>query len=356
LDLPAKELMILRMSGLDLDVLRTPRQLTLMTKPLLLLAFSSTALFADVTIEPSPAGAVIKIDGEFFTEYVSLSENRPILYPIIGPAHQKMTRDYPMAKVAGERQDHVHHRSLWFAHQEVNGYDFWSEKASFPEGKKDSDTRRAKVGLQKHREFTQMKGDKFEANLTAITDWIAPDGKKQLEDERRITFRIGEANSRVIDFDIDLKATEGPVTWGDNKDGTFGLRVPTSMDVEREDKTAGEGHILTSAGLVDSEAWGKPATWVDYMGPINGKPHGIAILNHPSSFRHPTHWHVRTYGLFCANCFALQSFDKTNSSGAYVQKAGETIKFRFRLIFHIGDTRGQGIPLAYDAYAREARP
>ena len=33
-------------------------------------------------------------------------------------------------------------------------------------------------------------------------------------------------------------------------------------------------------------------------GQVEGKVRGIAILNHPESFRHPTPWHVRTYGLF----------------------------------------------------------
>ena len=35
---------------------------------------------------------------------------------------------------------------------------------------------------------------------------------------------------------------------------------------------------------------------------------GIAILNHPASFRYPTYWHVRDYGLFAANPFGLHDF------------------------------------------------
>jgi hypothetical protein len=40
----------------------------------------------------------------------------------------EMTRNYPMKKgVAGEVEDHPHHRSLWFTHGDVNGIDFWAE-------------------------------------------------------------------------------------------------------------------------------------------------------------------------------------------------------------------------------------
>ena len=66
----------------------------------------SAPVFADITIEKSAAGAVVKIDGQLFTEYVTLSENKPILWPIIGPTGQKMTRDYPMLTTEGETHDH----------------------------------------------------------------------------------------------------------------------------------------------------------------------------------------------------------------------------------------------------------
>ena len=87
------------------------------------------------------------------------------------------------------------------------------------------------------------------------------------------------------------------------------MRVAETMKV---DAKLG-GHIVNSEGLVDLKAWGKKASWVDYQGPVDGKKVGIAILNHPSSFRYPTFWHVRTYGLFAANPFGLHDF--TNAQG-----------------------------------------
>lgn len=310
--------------------------------------------FADITIEKSEAGAVVKIDGQLFTEYVTLSENKPILWPIIGPTGKKMSRDYPMITTEGETHDHPHHRSLWFTHMEVNGWNFWAEKASVSDPKK-AEAAAAKIGLTKHREFVKLEGGKDKGLIVVTNDWIAPDGKKQLEDERRITFSTGENKARIIDFDIDLKATEGDVEWGDNKDGTFGIRIPSSMDVKPHEKGGEAGHIITSEGLKDVEAWGKAAKWVDYYGKVQGDEVGIAILNHPTSFRYPTTWHVRDYGLFCANPFGWQDFDKKNETGAYKQEKGTTLKFRYRLIFHTGDEKAGKIADAFAAYEKEAK-
>ena len=70
------------------------------------------------------------------------------------------------------------------------------------------------------------------------------------------------------------------------------------------------GKIVNSLEAIDQEAWGKAAAWVDYHGPVGPDEvqAGIAVLNHPSSFRFPTFWHVRTYGLLAANVFGLHNF------------------------------------------------
>ena len=319
----------------------------------LLAVFAAPVIGADFTIEKSPSGAVVKIDGQLFTEYVTLSGNKPILWPIIGPTGKKMTRDYPMLNTEGERQDHPHHRSLWFAHMNVNGWNFWAETASYATSKKKADEL-AKLGVQKHREFTKLEGGKDKGFISSITDWTAPDGSKVLEDQRRITF-TATATARIIDFDIDLKATEGPVTFADNKDGVFGLRLPTNLDVEQKGTGHEPGRIINSNGLTDADAWGKPASWVDYSGTVKDDPLGVAILNHPGSFRYPTTWHVRTYGLFAANCFGLHDFDKNAQPGDHTIAKGDTLKFRYRVIFHQGDVKAAKLDDAFAAYAKEAK-
>ena len=295
---------------------------------------------AEFALEQNERGVTVKLDGKVFTEYLIKAGPKPILWPIVGPTGKPMTRAYPLEKIEGEKQDHPHHRSFWFTHGDVNGVDFWSE----------GDGR----GTSVHREYRKVESGAV-GRIVAAVDWLAADGKRVLEDERTYTFRtIGD--QRVIDFDITLKASDGPVKFGDTKEGTFGVRVPTAMDSERR----GQGEIVNAEGETSRSGspvysgWGKPAPWVDYHGPIEGDIVGVAILNHPQSFRFPTRWHVRPYGLFAANPFGLHDFPKVaGTGGEHTLAAGEAITLRYRVIFHRGNSTEAEIAKRFSDYAAE---
>src|SRR6185295_2116583 len=116
------------------------------------------------------------------------------------------------------------------------------------------------------------------------------------------------------------------VVFGDTKEGSFGVRMASSIRVDSKQG----GEIVNSDGLTNQAAWGKPAAWVDYHGPVDGQQVGLAILNHPSSFRYPTYWHVRTYGLFAANPFGLHDFTGS-AQAAYVLPANQSFTLRYRV-------------------------
>lgn len=285
-----------------------------------------------VVFIPRGTNVSIKLDGQLFTEYRTDEGPKPFLYPLIGPTGDAFTRAYPMKVVEGETKDHPHHRSLWFTYGRLNGIDFWSE----PKGKP--------FGSIKETSRKPLVQGPVVGRLHTTDDWISPQGSKVCEDERILTI-YHTRSARILDFDITIKATEGPVEFSDTKEGMFGVRVASTMDVT---KKLG-GKIINSEGLVDDKAWGKPASWVDYTGPVEGKTVGIAILNHPSSFRYPTTWHVRTYGLFAANPFGWHDFGK-GESGTYTLPKGKDIQFRYRVILHSGDTASANIPQAFRAY------
>ena len=62
----------------------------------------------------------------------------------------------------------------------------------------------------------------------------------------------GDRDSRWIDFDITMNATEAPVKFGDTKEGSFGVRVADTMRVYRKRG----GQIVNSEGQTDDDAWG----------------------------------------------------------------------------------------------------
>jgi hypothetical protein len=292
----------------------------------------STVFAAELTVEDTPGGVAVKIDGQPFAEYLTKSGSKSIVWPIYGPTGKLMTRSWPMDdKVAAEKdRDHIHQRSLWFTHGDVNGIDFWSE------GK----------GRIEHREFVKKSGGE-EAVIVTKNDWVSPEGKKVLEDERTFTFG-GDKDARWIDVNVALTASEGPVVFGDTKEGSFGVRVPSSVRVE----SLKGGKIVNSDGKQNLAAWGKPAAWVDYHGPIDNETLGIAILNHPSSFRYPTHWHVRTYGLFAANPFGLSDFTNGAEQGGYTLPAGASMRLRYRVLLHKGDEREGRVAEAFSTYSQ----
>ncbi len=136
----------------------------------------------------------------------------------------------------------------------------------------------------------------------------------------------------------------------DDKEGAWSIRTIPTLRLEGDHA---KGSIINSEGDKDKPAWGKRAKWVDYSGPVNGKTMGVTILNHPKSLRHPTPWHVRTYGLFTANPFGTRSLDKSAADGSIKLRKGESVKLRHRVIFHEGGSSGEAIEKAFAAYAAE---
>src|SRR5262249_36750054 len=128
-------------------------------------------------------------------------------------------------------------------------------------------------------------------------EWQTADGTKILDEDRAIhLYTFGD--TRLLIFDIDLHARVAPITFGDTKEGSFGVRV---NDAIREN--GGKGKLVNADGKVGMrECWGRRSAWCDYSGPIQGKVAGIAIFDHPDN-PYPAGWHSRDYGLMAANPF-----------------------------------------------------
>ena len=289
-----------------------------------------------VSMRPEGGSLHVLVHGKLLMDYRTTEPTKPYYYPLIGPTGAAITRAYPTEKVAGETRDHPHQRSFWFTHGDVNGYDFWASDFL--------NTPNPKFG--KIKETSRKFLAKAAVGVIQTTDdWLGPDGKAVCSDQRVVRIYDTEAG-RVLDFDVTIKASAGPVVFGDTKEGMFGIRVASSMDV----KAKKGGRITNAEGLTDNATWGKASPWVDYTGPVEGKTVGVAILNHPSSFRYPTTWHVRDYGLFAANPFGWNAFGQ-KTSGEHTIPSDESITFRYRVFLHEGDTESARIAAAFKGYA-----
>jgi hypothetical protein len=316
------------------------------------LAFCLFARFASAGVEMQEGAdkVTVNIDGKLFTEYCFHGATHVYFYPLIGPGGAKMTRDWPMQSPAGEAHDHPHQRSLWFAHGEVNGADFWSEAASFP-----NDNKPHPVGEIRHVKFVEVKGGDKEGVIRDQLAWVAPDGTTPLTSVQ--TFRVYETpeTERMFDFEVVLTAGDKDVVMGDTKEGSMALRIAESMRISHPKDVPGEGHMLNSEGVKDVAVWGKRANWVDYWGPVDGKTVGIAFFDNPQNPRHPTRWHARDYGLFAANPFCEHQMDpsKPAGSGDFKIPAGQSATFRYRIILHEGDADHAKVADRYAEYAKQ---
>lgn len=294
--------------------------------------FAGQACAANFVVQKNDRGVKVELDGQLFTQYHIASGTQPILWPIIGPDQKEMTRGFPMRElVEPEKADHAQHRSLWFSHGDVNGLSFGDDNA--------------RSGVIKHRRFEAAEGGQ-RAQVVTVNEWLGPRGAKICWDRRSYTFAVSD-HGRLIDVDIELHPYEEPVRFGDTKEGTLGIRVAGTMAVD-----AGlGGRIVTGKGAENADAWGTRASWVDYHGPVDGDTVGIAVMNHPTSFRFPTFWHVRTYGLLAANVFGERSFTNSESAdGSYVLERGASLAFRYRILLHRGDEKQGHVAESFAEY------
>lgn len=336
--------------------------------PLATLAlFLWPALGAEVAITELDDRVRVEIDGELFTEWRHSDWVAPYLYPVIGPTGEAITRNYPMKEgVEHESQDHPHHRSIRFAHSDVNGFNFWYWRP----------------GRERELSTTAIVLDEIESTnsgktgeLVARLKWIG-DGKTILLEKIWLAFHPLEDGQVLMDYDVELYAEDEPVIFGDIKDGGLYVRVAGTMKAAEHFAAGGKklaGTIVNSRGDRDTDAWGKRAEWADFSGPdASGATVGVAIFDHPDNLRHPTHWHARTYGLLTANRFGTDHFNPKYGKprgvpcrphgtecpacnargGDYILPAGESLTLRHRFFFHHGESETADVGERYAEYAK----
>jgi hypothetical protein len=286
-------------------------------KPVLWAILLAVPLAAQVRIAQHGIEYIsVEIKGQPFTQFfIGPETNKPYLHPLRSAGGKIVTRGFPIEDVPGESRDHPHHRGLWFAHGDVNGFDFWGNEA-----------RGGKFGRIVLAKVNSLSGGQDSGVIDATFDWRDPSGTILLTEGRH------------------------------SKEGTFALRVASALEEPRTGTPAEPprtGHIVDSLGREgEKQVWGKRADWVDFYGVVDGEALGIAMFDHPLNPRHPTYWHARGYGLLAANIFGLREFENDKSKdGSLTLAPGETLRFRYRVVIHPGDVRSAHVARLYQAYA-----
>jgi hypothetical protein len=280
---------------------------------------------------PMKGSAEITVDRKPFANFLMERVRKPVLSPLFGPNGEAMTQFEPA--------DHIHHRSFWFTHGNVNGHDFWSELP--------------RSGKTVVKNIHSVSAGPVSLTFSSDVDWLSRTGEKVTQDVR--TYQFYRADEiRFVDFSIEFHPQTNDLVFGDDKEGTFGVRVPATMSVDQKNNMP-SGVLVNAEGLRNAAVWGKKSPWCDYSGPVEGKEVGIAILDHPTNLRHPTTWHARTYGLFCANPFGLSYFTNKKDNGRHTVRKGERFSLKYRVILHNGDAQRANIAGHFAAFTRPPR-
>ncbi len=244
---------------------------------------------------------------------------KPFLFPVIAPDGNIITRGYPIEPRKGERIDHPHHIGIWFNYGDINGLDFWNNSYAIPADKKDL------YGHIVHQKIIRAEGGS-KGILEVLTKWEDNKGNVLLTEDAKYIFS-GDKNSRTIDHISTLTAVNGPVTFGDSKEGLFAIRVDRAFEmpsnesliftdakgnpttVKATDNTGVTGMYSSSSGLKGDDVWGTRNKWVVLTGEKNNDTVSMAIFDHPKNNGFPAYAHARGYGLFALNDLGQNSYD-----------------------------------------------
>ena len=281
----------------------------------------------------------------FTTYYFDPAVAKPYFMPLRSAQGTIITRGFPIGNTVPPEHEHdrnlePHQRPMYFGHGNVDGIDFWGE-ALWP--KWSDGTVFGRTVLDK---VEQVQAGTGSGTIRALFHLVGPRGRVIADESQAFIFR-GDQDTRMIDCEIVITANHGAdVTMGDTKEGSFGVRVVKEL-------YSPPGHLVNSdVGVGENQIWGKRASWVDYYGKVGDEELGVAIFDSPKSFRHPTYWHARGYGLFAVNPFGIREFTGDNDKdGSWTIPLGKSLTLRYRVFIHHGDYKQAHVAAAYQQYA-----
>ncbi|MFQ6131239.1 MAG: PmoA family protein [Armatimonadota bacterium] len=274
--------------------------------------------FALLQIVPLP-GEVLSFqrEGVELCAY-RFGEGSPYFFPVVGPAGRYVTRyGHPIDPVG-----HRHHRSVWIAHHDVAGHDFWSLGG--------------KSGAMRQRRILRFEQEGETAAFAAELEWTTAEGEVLVNEVREVRVRLLPGDEYVIDLHLDLKPAAAGVKLEKTNYGPLGVRVAETMSVRNG------GRVQLATGEVNEEqCLFKRADWCDYSGPVApGTWNGIAILDHPDNPHHPPAWIMRNEGWM-------------GPIPCHEEPVALPCEFRYRLYVHDGDAEKAKVAAQWEQYAAE---
>ena len=292
-------------------------------------SLSSAAEQSEWNAEKKPDRLIVSLGGKPVLEYVLDDPQiaRPYYCRVHTATGKLVTRAHP-PRDGQDPIDHADmHPGIWLAFGDLNGADFWRNKAKV-----------------KHARFIEepvAEGTKL--RFTVENRYL--DGGKLFATERCQHTLSQQEAGYLIAYDSSLVGEDG-LAFGDQEEMGLGVRVASPLRVK-----GGGGEIVDSEGRRNEpQVWGKSAPWCDYRGEIDGELVGLAVFSHPDNFR-PSWLHVRDYGLLVANPFGRKALSGGEISRVEVP-AKEPFRLRFAVLVHSSPGEPPDLAAAYREYGQ----
>lgn len=255
---------------------------------------------------PEPDNQVsFRVDGsEKLRWHAAERYPRPFFYPLIGPSGRSLTRiGHPAAP------DHDHHRSVWFAHQNLAGNDFWIE---------------GQLTRLRQRQWVHYQDGEDEAIMVVDLGWFDAHNAPLMDQRLIVGLRPLENGEFLFELQSTFSTRIDPLKLEKTNFGFLAVRVAKSIS-----KHYGGGELRSSNGNVGEPAiFGREAIWVDYSGPIVGDTiEGITYIPHLRNPDYPSRWHVRDDGWMSAAFTGRESYSLTPR---------QPLTLRYLLYIHAG--------------------
>ncbi|MEZ6045406.1 MAG: DUF6807 family protein [Planctomycetaceae bacterium] len=204
---------------------------------------TATAAEATVQLQKNETTVQVNIGGQAFTV---LNFGPDYMKPFFAPVHTSSGEI--ISRSLDEVEDHPHHKGIWLSLDEVNGLNFWGEKAKIQ---------------NTAVEIVVAEGNPAELKLT--NNWLGTDNNPILVEQTTVKIY----NNRLMTYDTTLKAAVDKVEFADTKEGMFGIRLKNGMR-EKE-----EGLLSTQTSAKTTEnCWGNRLTGSIIMAPWTAKLSG----------------------------------------------------------------------------------
>lgn len=264
---------------------------------------------AKVSFVPGENTLTVQIAGQSIATYVTSDEQilRPYFRDLRTLSRLPVTRRHPPQK-PDDLDDHpTMHPGLWLAFGDLNGSDFWRNKAQV-----------------KHEGYLVPPTGGDGRGWFAVHNRYESAGKLLGTEHCTLTF-TGHPTGYLIDWVSEFRGAESELAFGDQEEMGLGIRVASPLAV------AQGGQILNSDERKNaSQVWGRQADWCAYFGTLQDRRISVLLMPAPANFRR-SWFHARDYGLLVANPFGQNAFTKGTKSRLSVI-LDQTLRLRFGIL------------------------